>query len=86
MKDSIVVNCKTKEEAIELFKYLIQNCYEWITGEGLRIEDCDWIIHKESTCYHIHTREKLIAYSQVFYYRSRGAEILTYQQFKELIK
>lgn len=86
MKDSIVVNCKTKEEAIELFKYLIKKGYEWINGDMLFIEDNDWIVCKEETCYHIHTKEKLIAYSQVFYYRSRGAEILTFQQFKELIK
>lgn len=86
MKDSIVVNCKTKEEAIELFKYLIKKRYEWINGDMLFIEDNDWIVYKEETCYHINTKENLVAYSCMFYYKTRGENILKFQQFKELIK
>lgn len=82
-----VVNCQTEEEAKEFFKYLIKKRYKWISGENILINDNEWNVHKDKTCYHIYTyeREGFITYAHISYYKKRCLEIITFQQFKQLI-
>lgn len=83
-----VVNCQTEEEAKELFKYLIQKRYKWVNGDKLLVDDNEWNVHKDKTCYHIYVyiKEGFVTYSPISYYKNRGAEILTFKQLKELMK
>ena len=80
-----VVQCKTRDEAIELLQILKGFNHTWSNGESLNPTFTKWIDHKEETCYNV--SDLRIQYSSISYYRMHTRyTILTLQQYKKLLR
>lgn len=79
-----VVNCQTEEEAKEFISFVRENGYTWIYDSGLKSTLC--YDYGKNTCYNINRAYMKVSYSDRRYYeRETGYEIITYQQFKQLL-
>lgn len=78
-----VVNCQTEEEAKEFLSFMHKNGYKWIDGTSLINMTC--FIHGRLTCYNTNNVNNKISHSDEAYYKNKGYEVITYQQFKQLI-
>ena len=79
-----VVNCQTEEEAKEFLSFMHENGYKWIDGTSLIKMTC--FIHGRLACYNTNNVNNKISHSGEAYYKNKGYEVITYQQFKQLIK
>lgn len=79
-----VVNCQTEEEAKEFISFVRENGYTWIDDSSLKSTLC--YNYGKDTCYNINRVSMKVSYSDRRYYeRETGYEIITYQQFKQLL-
>jgi hypothetical protein len=79
-----VVNCQTEEEAKEFISFVRENGYTWIYDSSLKSTLC--YNYGKNTCYNIYRVYMKVSYSDRRYYeRETGYEIITYQQFKQLL-
>lgn len=80
-----VVNCQTEEEAKEFLSFMHENGYKWISGKSLKDKSCYY--RDECTCYNTNNYPMNVAFADKSYYkRETRYQIITYQQFKQLIK
>lgn len=80
-----VVNCQTEEEAKEFLSFMHENGYKWISGQSLKDKFC--YCSDECTCYNTNNYSMNVAVADKSYYkRETRYQIITYQQFKQLIK
>lgn len=78
-----VVNCQTEEEAKEFLSFMHENGYKWIDGTSLIKMTC--FVHGRLACYNTNNVNNKISHSGEAYYKNKGYEVITYQQFKQLI-
>lgn len=78
-----VVSCQTEEEAKEFLSFMHENGYKWVNGTSLINMTC--FIHGRLTCYNTNNVNNKISHSGEAYYKNEGYEVITYQQFKQLI-
>lgn len=78
-----VVNCQTEEEAKEFLSFMHENGYKWVDGTSLIYMTCfsDGVV----TCYSTNNVNNNISYSDKALFKNKGYEVITYQQFKQLI-
>lgn len=80
-----VVNCQTEEEAKEFLSFMHENGYKWISGQSLKDKFC--YSRDEYTCYNTNNHPMDVAVADKSYYKRKTRyQIITYQQFKQLIK
>lgn len=80
-----VVNCQTEEESKEFLSFMHENGYKWISGQSLKDKSCYY--RDECTCYNTNNYPMNVAFADKSYYkRETRYQIITYQQFKQLIK
>ena len=77
------VNCQTEEEAKEFLSFMHENGYKWVDGTSLIYMTCfsDGVV----TCYSTNNVNNNISYSDKALFKNKGYEVITYQQFKQLI-
>lgn len=78
-----VVNCQTEEEAKVFLSFMHENGYKWIDGTSLINLTC--FIHGRLTCYNTNRANNKISHCSKVYFKNKGYEVITYQQFKQLI-
>ena len=78
-----VVNCQTEEEAKEFLSFMHENGYKWVDGTSLIYMTCfsDGVV----TCYSTNNVNNNISHSDKAHFKNKGYEVITYQQFKQLI-
>lgn len=78
-----VVNCQTEEEAKEFLELLCKNgCTLFIGNE--KSDNTYWRRYRNETGYYLDTYN-IITFASVVWYKQHDYEIITYQQFKQLI-
>lgn len=75
----VVVNCRTKKEALLFCEWMYNDIYTWVEGESYRLEHY-WDKYKQDTCYGIGEYSKLDG----LYITVRRKLVITYQQFNKL--
>lgn len=78
-----VVSCQTEEEEKEFLSFMHENGYKWVDGTSLINMTC--FIHGRLTCYNTNNVNNKISHSGEACYKNEGYEVITYQQFKQLI-
>lgn len=81
-----VVNCQTEEEAKEFLSFMHEDGYKWVDGTSLIYMTCfsDGVV----TCYstnNVNNNISYSSYSDKALFKNKGYEVITYQQFKQLI-
>jgi|GEM_PF-7134345 len=63
----LIINCKTEEEAIDLFRIFSDNNIKWHSSSIIDKQNTYWQSHKENTCYCI--ENGCISYGALVYFK-----------------
>jgi len=74
------VHCDTEEKANEFLSLANSVGYKWVSNRSL-LEDNNWELYKERTCYYI--GEYGFEYTRIGWYYENGYEVLEYQSKRE---
>lgn len=80
LTESVVINCKSEEKAIDLLSYLNEKGFVWSSGDSLLNENY-WDTHESNMCYRV-TPNSIVNFSRKFYYEYNGYKIYEWELAK----
>lgn len=75
--EKTVVHCSTGELAKQVLQIAHESGYRWNSGGSLQV-DSYWEVDR---CYNFWKHDKEVTFKDVFYYRDKGYDILSAEQF-----
>ena len=81
----IAVNCQTKEEAIEFFRWCREeHNIKWSSGRKLDEEGTQWELYDKTTAYRIGRDRRFgLMHGNINYYNSTGKPVMRYDELFE---
>ena len=81
LESDTVVNCKTKKQTKNFFKYLHKLGYTWESGNELLELLSNFYKYLDETCFKL-TSYKTVRYSPALYYKGEGYKVLSLKDIK----